>query len=209
MPVIDFCIASRPRSHLAHLCGVEAMHKNREPCCPNLAEEPKPVPNVRKIYEETEKLKEMQVSVPPNKVLFCEGDTSREMYILMLGKVEILKNDKRIAIVEGEGSYLGELSTLLGVPRTATVKTMSQCEFIIVNGDRVSDFFDCSPVLGLKLAKILADRLAKMNVGYLKLEQRMERLGGKLIETTEKLKKRDQQVRQLVNRIEQIEKFQP
>jgi CRP-like cAMP-binding protein len=91
--------------------------------------------------------------------------------------------------VEGEGSYLGELSTLLGIPRTATVKTMSHCKFIIVSGDRVSDFFDCSPVLGFKLAKILADRLAKMNEGYLKLEQRMERLGGKLIETTEKLKK--------------------
>jgi len=165
--------------------------------------------NARKIFEENEKLKEMQISVPPNQVLFLEGDTSREMYILMSGKVEILKNNKRIAIVEGEGSYLGELSTLLGVPRTATVKTMSQCKFIIVGGNRVSDFFDCSPTLGLKLAKILADRLAKMNVGYLKLEQRMERLDGKLIEATEKLKKRDNQVRQLINRLEKLEKFQP
>jgi CRP-like cAMP-binding protein len=87
----------------------------------------------------------------------------------MQGEVEILKNNRRIAITEGKGSYLGELSTLLGIPRTATVKTMSPCRFIIVSGDKVSDFFDRSPVMGLKLAKRLADRLAKMNVGYLKL----------------------------------------
>jgi len=69
----------------------------------------------------------MRVCWLPNQVLFSEGETSREMYILMSGKVEILKNNRRIAVVEGEGSYLGELSTLLGVPRTATAKTMSQC----------------------------------------------------------------------------------
>jgi hypothetical protein len=51
-----------------------------------LAEEPKPVPNTRKISEETEKLREMHVSAPANEVLFCEGDTSREMYILMFGE---------------------------------------------------------------------------------------------------------------------------
>ena len=140
----------------------------------------------------------------PNQILFSEGETSREMYILMSGKVEILKNDRRIAVVEGEGNYLGELSTLLGVPRTATARTMSQCEFIIVAGEKVSDFFDCSPVLGLKLARILADRLVKMNMGHMKLEQKIERLNSKLNETAKKLEKRDRQVQQLISRIEQI-----
>lgn len=159
----------------------------------------------RKFREESEKLREMQVCIPPNQTVFSEGDNSREMYILLSGKVEILKNDKRIAIVEGEGSYLGELSTLLGVPRTATVKTMSRCEFIVVKGDRVNDFFDCSPALGLKLARMLADRLAKMNVGYVKLEQRRDALSTRLREANEKLKQRDEQIRRLISRIEQIE----
>ena len=161
----------------------------------------------RKFLDESGKLKEMQVSIPANHTLFSEGENSREMYILMSGKVEIVKNEKRIAIVEGQGSYLGELSTLLGVPRTATIITMSQCQFLVVDGDRVNDFFDASPVLGLKLAKILADRLAKMNIGYLKLEQRLDALSGRLRESDEKLKKRDQQVRQLVQRIERIERI--
>jgi len=165
------------------------------------------VPNPKKFYEESHKLREMRVGFLPDETLFSEGDNSREMYILLSGKVEILKNKKRIATVEGEGSYLGELSTLLGVPRTATVRTMSQCEFIVVNGDKVSDFFDCSPVLGLKLAKILADRLAKMNIGYVRLEQRIDRLTAKLTEATEKLKKRDLQIQQLVSRIQKIKRL--
>jgi CRP-like cAMP-binding protein len=155
--------------------------------------------------EESQKLRDMRIGVDPNLVVFSEGENSREMYILLSGKVEILKNNKRIAVVEGEGSYLGELSTLLGVPRTATVKTMSRCEFIVVKGENVNDFFDCSPALGLKLAKILADRLAKMNVGYVKLEQRADALSAKLRDASEKLKMRDQQIRRLVARIEQVE----
>ena len=168
----------------------------------------RPVPNSKKLYEESRKLREMRVCFLPNETLFSEGDNSREMYILLSGKVEILKNKKRIAVVEGEGSYLGELSTLLGVPRTATVRTMSQCEFIVVSGDKVNDFFDCSPVLGLKLANILADRLAKMNIGHIKLDQRIDRLAARLTEATEKLKKRDLQIQQLVSRIEKIKKLQ-
>jgi len=165
--------------------------------------------NSKKLREESLKLKEMQVCFLANQTLFSEGDNSREMYILMSGKVEILKKSKRIAIVEGEGSYLGELSTLLGVPRTATIRTLSQCEFIVVSGDRVNDFFDCSPALGLKLAHILADRLAKMNVGHVKLEQRLDALSAKLREANEKLERRDRQISQLVKRIEQIEQLRP
>ena len=167
------------------------------------------VEDAKKLYEESQKLNEMQVRYHPNRILFSEGECSSEMYILLSGKVEILKNNKRIAIVEGAGSYLGELSTLLGAPRTATVKTMSQCEFIVVSGDRVDDFFNCSPMLGLKLARMLAERLVNMNVGHVQLERRIEQLNLRLEEATDKLKKRDQQIQQLIGRIEQIEKLQP
>lgn len=155
--------------------------------------------------DESDKLKEMRIRFPPKKVLFNEGDTTLEMYILLSGKVEILKNNKRIAIVEGTGSYIGELSTLLGAPRTATVRTIVPCDFIVVDGDKVAEFFTCSPQLGLKLAKMLADRLAKMNVGYVKLEQRNAKLSAKLEEANEKLKTREKQITQLVDRINEIE----
>lgn len=156
----------------------------------------------KKVLKESGKLREMVMSFPPNQVLFSEGDDSTEMYVLLSGKVEIMKNDTRIALVEENGSYLGELSTLLGVPRTATVRTLSRCECIVVSGDKVEEFFNGSPALALKLAKILADRLAKMNVGYVRLERRVEQMGQRLKEAQDKLKRREQQLQQLVERIE-------
>lgn len=160
---------------------------------------------LKKLYDESEKLRALQISCLPNETLFAEGDRSFEMYILLSGKVEILKNNRRIAIVEEEGSYLGELSTLLEIPRTATVRTLSNCRFVVVNADKVMDFFASSPPLGLKLARMLADRLAKMNIGYVKLEEKADRLAHRLKEAEDKINKRDRQIEQFVARIEKMQ----
>ena len=163
--------------------------------------------DLNELYNESEKLKTMQIRFLPNRVLFTEGEHSSEMYILLSGKVEILMDNKRIAVVEEEGGYLGELSTLLGIPRSATVRTMTACTFIVVDGDKVMDFFSSSPPLGLKLARILADRLLKMNIGHVKLEQQITLLMERLKAANEKLDKRDRQIETLVARIERIKKL--
>jgi CRP/FNR family cyclic AMP-dependent transcriptional regulator len=168
-----------------------------------------PVDDLKRLYAESEKLRTLRVSFQPNHELFSEGDQSYEMYILLSGKVEIIKSNKRIAVVEEEGSYLGELSTLMGIPRTATVRTVSLCNFIVVSGDRVMDFFASSPALSLKLARVLAERLVKMNREHVRLEQRMDLLEKGLREAEEKTKTRDQQIAHLIARIEKIQKLQP
>ncbi|UCD57188.1 MAG: cyclic nucleotide-binding domain-containing protein [Candidatus Hydrogenedentota bacterium] len=165
--------------------------------------------DLKKLYDKSEKLRKMQVRFLPNKILFSEGELSFEMYILLSGKVEILKKDKRIAVVEEEGSYLGELSTLLGIPRTATVKTLSSCEFIAVKGDKVIDFFASSPPLGLKLARMLADRLAKMNEENVKLEEKIDLLTRELKEVREKSRKSEREIKRLVKQVEKIGRLRP
>jgi CRP-like cAMP-binding protein len=51
-------------------------------------------------FKESEKLRALQVTFLPQEIVFFEGDTTSEMYILLSGKVEILKDGKRIAVVE-------------------------------------------------------------------------------------------------------------
>jgi CRP-like cAMP-binding protein len=160
-------------------------------------------------FKESEKLRALQVTYLPQEVVFFEDDTTSEMYILLSGKVEILKDGKRIAVVEEEGSYLGELSTLLGIPRSATVRTMSSCQFVVVDSDKVMDFLASSPALGLKLARMLADRLVKMNLEHVRLERTIELLMERLRETNEKVQKRDKQIEHLVARIEKIQHLHP
>ncbi len=161
--------------------------------------------DLKKLYDESEKLKALQLECAPNEVLFTEGERSFEMYILLSGKVEIQKDGRRIAVVEDQGSYLGELSTLLGAPRTATVKTMSPCKFLVVDSEKVMDFFASSPVLALKLARMLAERLVRMNMEHVKLERKLDLAAQRVKESEEKIKKRDRQIEKLFARIEKIQ----
>jgi CRP-like cAMP-binding protein len=106
-------------------------------------------------------LKNLEKRFRPQITLFAEGDTSREMYILMSGAVGIYKNNREIATIDSEGQYFGEMSTLLGAPRSATVKTLEDSRFLVIPPERVQDFFQHSPTLAIKVARGLAERLSK------------------------------------------------
>ena len=124
-----------------------------------------------KMTEDYEKsmLKSMEVHFPKGKVIFREEERSRDLYILLSGKVIIRKNGKTIGTVDTPDTYLGEMSTLLGSLRTATMIAATDCNMIRVPENKVLDFFQFSPSLGMKLAKTLAQRLREMNSKYERL----------------------------------------
>jgi CRP/FNR family transcriptional regulator, cyclic AMP receptor protein len=56
-------------------------------------------------------------------VLFREGETGEEMYVIQSGLVQLLKRvgpDERALATLGRGEFLGEMAILNGKPRTAT-----------------------------------------------------------------------------------------
>jgi CRP-like cAMP-binding protein len=71
------------------------------------------------------------------------------------------------------GDYIGEMSTLLKVPRTATIVAVVESQVLRIPADKVLDFMQHSPQLGLKLATILAQRLKGMNDNYVKLKEKV------------------------------------
>jgi signal-transduction protein with cAMP-binding, CBS, and nucleotidyltransferase domain len=107
-------------------------------------------------------IKKLQVVFPEGKVLFDEGDTSKEMYILLKGEVHILKNDTMLAKINANGSFIGEMATLLNAPRTAKVVTSQKSVFLKVEPEEVDVLFKVTPELGYSLSKSLAERLAIM-----------------------------------------------
>lgn len=111
-------------------------------------------------------LRQLHCRIAPGEVIFEEGDHSRELYILLSGALEIRRGDQVIATIREKDTYIGEMSTLLGVPRTATVAALEECEMMRVPEDRVTDFFNHSPMLALKLSRILATRLQEMNLKH-------------------------------------------
>jgi len=95
------------------------------------------------------------------ETLFEEGDEGRDLCILLSGSVRVLKRGRAVAVIDEPGSYFGEMSVLLGVPRTATVVAAEESRLLVVPHDHVADFFGETPHLALRIARGLAERLAR------------------------------------------------
>lgn len=86
-----------------------------------------------------EQLEKLSVTrtYPKNTILVTEGDESNHLYIIKKGKVSVFLtgDDGRQVILNlmTEGEYFGELSLLDGEPRSASVMTVSPCEFIAIS----------------------------------------------------------------------------
>ena len=67
-------------------------------------------------------------------IVFREGDTGRELYIVVGGEMEILKHSRhksesRVAML-GPGDWFGEMSILDIMPRSATVRVLAPSRLI-------------------------------------------------------------------------------
>ena len=98
-----------------------------------------------------------------NEVLFYEDDTSRECYILMIGSLEVLKAGRIIAMIDKSGAFIGEMSTLLNAPRTATIRAREQTVLLELTENTFSDFLRSVPEMAWHLASTLAQRLESTN----------------------------------------------
>jgi CRP-like cAMP-binding protein len=69
------------------------------------------------------------IDVEPGSVIFQEGDSGREMFVILDGEVEILRHSKRghetrVAML-GPGDWFGEMSILDVLPRSATTRAVA------------------------------------------------------------------------------------
>jgi CRP-like cAMP-binding protein len=104
-------------------------------------------------------IKQLKVVFQKGHTLFEEGDCSKEMYILLKGGVEVSKSGRTIANIKEEGSFIGEMATLLDAPRSAKVITSEHSVFLKVEPKDVDILFKVTPELGYSLSKSLAQRL--------------------------------------------------
>jgi len=89
-----------------------------------------------------------------------EGDKSKNFFIVVEGKVGIFRNNEKIAEFSKSGDIVGEMSFILKKPRTGTLKALTDCSLLTVEGE-LDDIIKQYPDISKKLIRTLAERLTK------------------------------------------------
>lgn len=98
-----------------------------------------------------------------DELLFRQGDESREIYIILKGKIRVYKispsgNETSIDIFSTH-DVLGEFAALDSEPRSATAKAVSAVTLLTMAQERFLDHIEHLPGLAMNLARLLAQKL--------------------------------------------------
>ncbi|HEX9585603.1 MAG TPA: serine/threonine-protein kinase [Gammaproteobacteria bacterium] len=90
-----------------------------------------------------------------------EGDASYEAFLLLQGKVRIDRGGKQIELDEREGTFIGELSTLTGTPRAASIRAQGTVWVCLFNAAEFERMLAAHPAVAIRLVKLMAERLVR------------------------------------------------
>ena len=96
--------------------------------------------------------------------LFRQGDTGDAAYIIIHGEVEVFiegpQGDTPIARL-GKHELVGEIAILIDVPRTATVRSLTELKTLVISKDLFSRMLDEFPEIAVDIMRELAFRLER------------------------------------------------
>ncbi|MFV1997517.1 MAG: Crp/Fnr family transcriptional regulator [Acidiferrobacterales bacterium] len=105
-------------------------------------------------------------SLPTNSIVVNEGDQTDSMYIILSGKVKIFLSDedgKEITLgIEGPGDYFGEM-VLDGGRRSASVMTIEQSKFSIIQKHDLEKYLQQNPDVALAIVRHLISRIRTLS----------------------------------------------
>jgi len=100
------------------------------------------------------------------EVLFREGDSGTEMYIILSGAIRVSKqigNIERTLAVLGPGEFVGEMAILTGENRSGTATVEEDARLVPIDGAMLETLIARSPEVAVRLLKRLAFRLKAAN----------------------------------------------
>lgn len=103
---------------------------------------------------------------PKGTILFREGETGREMFIIQKGRVQVRKRvgaDEQVLAELAEGEFFGEMALLVGMDRSATVETLEDCKILVINPETFEGLLRNNPEIAMKMLKKMAARLRALN----------------------------------------------
>lgn len=97
------------------------------------------------------------------EVVFKEGEESNYLYYIVSGSFEIYSGGKHISNLTPDDMFLGEMSFLLNDRRSATVISRGRSVLMMIPKRAFVNVIKAQPHYGIFLARLLAQRLSKLN----------------------------------------------
>ena len=95
------------------------------------------------------------------QIVLKEGNTDRDAYIIEHGECEVLKNDEVIATL-GKNEIFGELGWLQHIPRSATVRAVSDVTLRVIKAEEAPLFMEHNPKALIPVLKVVCSRMGDM-----------------------------------------------
>jgi serine phosphatase RsbU (regulator of sigma subunit) len=113
------------------------------------------------------------LEVPPNSVLFEEGEVGDRFYIIIQGQIEVIKAlgtpEERLIGLRGPGEFVGELSLInrAGL-RTASVRSLGPAHLWEMSHEEFDDLLHRQPLMAFELINVLSERLTNAHDSTIK-----------------------------------------
>ena len=102
-----------------------------------------------------------------NDVIFEEGSTGRELFVVLDGKVDIARvkgTDKTVIVTLGKGEFFGEMAVIDGSSRSATaIAAAPNTRLMRINHARFVYLVSQQPAFALMIMDALSKRLRASN----------------------------------------------
>ncbi len=96
-------------------------------------------------------------------VIIRQGNTDIDFFRLERGAVMVVKDGKKIAEITQPGEYFGEMSAIVGEPRTASIVSKGRSVVKRFPGDKLMELIEKYPDVSRHLFRSLANRLSQAN----------------------------------------------
>lgn len=95
----------------------------------------------------------------PDEVLFSEGKSDDQLYVIIAGKIEVIKNfnskDETIMATLKPGSLAGELSFIDGEAHSMTLKSRKESEVIVLHRQDFEALIEKNPMIIYKVMRAI------------------------------------------------------
>ena len=109
---------------------------------------------------------ESEWSLPDGAYLFREGEAGNEMFVIQEGQVRISTRageEEIVLATLGRGEFLGEMSLLEGLPRSADARAVGPTQVLVIGQGGLLMRIRRDPTFAFELMKRLSGRVRNLN----------------------------------------------